>query len=51
MLTLTKATILCGGLAFLIYSFPIISQIAIIGVLTLLWTSCAHRTLTQLLRK
>jgi len=51
MLTMAKATILCGGSAFLIYSFPIISQAAIIGLLTLLWISCAHRTLVHLLRK
>ncbi len=45
---LTKATILCGGSAFLIYSFPVISQAVIIGVLALLWLSCAHRTLKSL---
>ncbi len=41
---LTKATVLCGGSAFLIYSFPVISQAFIIGLLALLWVSCAHRT-------
>jgi uncharacterized membrane protein YesL len=45
---LTKATVLCGGSAFVIYSFPFISQAVIIGLLTLLWMSCAHRTLKSL---
>jgi len=51
MLYLTKATFVCGGSAFLIYSYPVISQAAIIGVLALLWFSCAHRTLSRLFRK
>jgi hypothetical protein len=51
MLYLTKATIVCGGSAFLIYSFPVISQVAIIGLLTLLWLSCAHRTINHLRRR
>lgn len=42
---LIKATILCGGLAFLVYSFPLLSQIVIIGLLSLLWLSCALQTI------
>ncbi|HEV2392700.1 MAG TPA: hypothetical protein VG146_10100 [Verrucomicrobiae bacterium] len=48
---LIKATVLCGLSAFLIYSFPIISQIAIIGLLSLLWLSYAHKTLAGIRRK
>ncbi len=45
---LTKATVVCGGSAFVIYSYPVISQATIIGLLTLLWVSCAHRTIKSL---
>ena len=51
MLYLTKATVVCGGSAFLIYSYPLISQIAIIALLTVLWFSCAHRVLARFFRK
>lgn len=51
MFDLIKATIICGGIAFVIYSYPVISQAAIIGLLALLWFSCAHRTVAGLLRR
>ncbi len=51
LLDLTKATVICGLLAFLIYSFPVVGQVAIIGLLSLLWLSYAHRTIANLLRK
>ncbi len=51
MLDLIKATIACGGTAFLIYSFPVISQVVIIGILSLLWLSYAHKTVARLLRR
>jgi hypothetical protein len=38
-----KATIVCGGLAFLIYSFPVISQIVAIGLLGYGWLFYAHK--------
>jgi hypothetical protein len=47
---LTKATLFCGGLAFLIYSFPVIGQIFIIGVLAVLWLGYARKTLARLRR-
>jgi hypothetical protein len=37
--------------AFLIYSFPVIGQVLIIGLLTVLWLSYAHRTFARLLRR
>ena len=51
VLDLIKATLACGISAFLIYSFPIISQVVIIGLLTLLWLAYAHRTLATLRRR
>jgi len=42
-LDLVKATIVCGGLAFVVYSYPAFSQAVIIGLLTLMWFSCAHQ--------
>ena len=51
VLDLIKATIACGLTAFVIYSFPVIGQVVIIGLLSLLWLSYAHRTLVNLLRR
>ena len=51
LLDLVKATLICGLLAFLIYSFPVIGQVVIIGLLSLLWLSYAHRTLANLRRR
>jgi len=51
VLDLIKATLTCGGGAFLIYSFPVVSQVMIIGLLTLLWLSYAHRTWARLRRR
>ncbi len=48
---LIKATIACGGSAFLIYSFPVLGQVIIIGLLSLLWLSYAHRTLANFRRR
>jgi hypothetical protein len=48
---LTKATVACGGAAFLIYSFPVVSQVVIIGLLTLLWLSYAHKVVATLRRR
>ena len=40
---LIKATIVCGGVAFLVYSFPVIGQVVIIGLLGLAWLTYAHK--------
>jgi len=50
VLDLIKATIACGFSAFLIYNFPVLSQVIIIGLLSLLWLSYAHRTLVRFRR-
>jgi hypothetical protein len=51
MLDLAKATIACGVSAFLIYSFPVVTQWVIIGLLSLLWLSYARKTLVTLRRR
>jgi len=51
VMDLIKATIGCGVSAFLIYNFPIIGQVIIIGFLSLLWLSYAHKTLATIRRR
>ena len=48
---LIKATVICGGVAFLIYSFPMLAQGLIIVGLTLLWLSYARKTVVDWLRR
>lgn len=48
---LLKATVTCGLSAFLIYSFPVISQVLIIALLSLLWLAYAYKTVTRLLQR
>jgi hypothetical protein len=47
LLDLFKATIVCGGVAFLFYSYPILGQIMAITVLSLLWLSYARKTVIR----
>jgi len=51
ILDLIKATVICGAFAFLIYSFPVLGQIVLIGCLSLLWLSYARKTIASLWRK
>jgi purine-cytosine permease-like protein len=51
ILDLAKATVVCGSVAFLVYSFPVVVQIVIIGVLSLLWLAYAYRTWETLRRR
>ena len=51
VLDLIKATVFCGGVAFLFYSFPILGQILVIMLLTLLWLSYARKTVLTLRRR
>jgi hypothetical protein len=51
VLDLFKATVICGGTAYLIYTYPVLSQAAIIGVLSLLWLAYAHKTMANLRRR
>lgn len=48
---LIKATVVCGSIAFLVYSFPIIGQIVIIGLLGLAWLTYAHKMIRTLARR
>ena len=48
---LIKATVVCGAIAFLIYSYPILGQIVLIGFLSLLWLLYAHKTIANLRRR
>ena len=51
ILDLIKATVVCGAIAFLIYSYPILGQIVLIGFLSLLWLVYAHKTIANLRRR
>jgi cell division protein FtsW (lipid II flippase) len=48
---LIKATVVCGLIAFLIYSYPLVGQIVLISFLSLLWLFYAHRTISHLRRR
>ena len=48
---LIKATVVCGAIAFLIYSFPVLGQIVLIGFLSLLWLAYAHKTIANFRRR
>jgi uncharacterized membrane protein YesL len=48
---LIKATTLCGALAFVVYSFPVVGQVVIIGLLSVVWLSCALQTVENVRRK
>ena len=51
ILDLIKATLICGVVAFLIYTFPVVGQVLLIGFLSLLWLGYAHKTLVHLRRR
>jgi len=48
---LIKATVVCAAIAYLIYSYPILGQIVLIGLLSLLWLLYAHKTIAHLRRR
>lgn len=48
---LIKATLVCGAIAFVIYSFPVVGQVVVIGFLSLLWLLYAHNTIAHLRRR
>ena len=45
---LAKATLLCGAIAYFAYSIPALSQAIIIAILSLLWLSYLHSTVSRL---
>lgn len=44
---LAKATLLCGSLAYFAYRIPALSQAIIIAILSLLWLSYLHSTVSR----
>jgi hypothetical protein len=48
---LIKATVVCGGVAFLICKYPLVGQIVIVAFLSLLWLVYAHQALAHLRRR
>lgn len=48
VLDLLKATVVCGGVAFLYFSYPILGQISAIAIASVLWLSYARKTLIRL---
>jgi hypothetical protein len=48
---LIKATVVCGVIAFLIYSYPVVGQIVLIGFLSLLWLLYVRQTIVSLRRR
>jgi hypothetical protein len=48
VLDLIKATIVCGLVAFLCYSFPALGQGIIIGFLGLVWLAYARKVVIKL---
>lgn len=48
LLDLLKATVVCGGVAFLYFSYPILGQITAIALLSFLWLSYARKTFMRL---
>ncbi|HWX19547.1 MAG TPA: hypothetical protein VN578_06535 [Candidatus Binatia bacterium] len=51
ILDLGKATVVCGGGSFLIYNFPLLGQIVMIGVLGVLWLLYAREAILNLRRR
>lgn len=51
ILDLIKATVTCGVFAYLIYSFPVVGQIVLIGLLGLLWLGYARKAIASLRRR
>ncbi len=51
MMDFMKATVVCGGLGFLIYSFPVLGQALLLAFLGMLWLLYAHKTVQTLRRR
>ena len=48
---LIKATIICGLIAFVIYSVPQVGQVLLIAFLSVIWLAYAHKTIVYLRRR
>jgi uncharacterized membrane protein YesL len=51
LLDLIKATVVCGGVAFLFYRYPTLGQILVIATLSLVWLSYARKTVRNVRRR
>ena len=51
LLDLFKATIVCGAVAFVVYSFPIVAQSMIIGIAGFAWLTYARKVIRTLAGK
>jgi hypothetical protein len=51
ILDLAKATVVCGGLAFLIYNYPVLGQGLLLATLGLLWLLYARKAVQTLRRR
>ncbi len=51
VLDLIKATIFCGVIAFLCYSYPVLGQAMIIGCLALVWLGYVRSAVVRLRRR
>ena len=51
VLDLTKATVICGGVAYLFVNYPILGQVMVVAVMSVLWLSYAYKTVATLRRK
>ena len=48
---LTKATVICGGVAYLFVNYPILGQVSVAVVMSVLWLSYAYKTVATFRRK
>jgi hypothetical protein len=51
LLDLIKATMFCGIMAFLCYSFPVLGQAMVIGLLALVWLGYVRSAVARLRRR
>jgi hypothetical protein len=48
---LAKATLVCGGGSLLVYVFPVLGQVLLIGIFGLLWLLYAREAMVYLRRR
>ena len=46
-LDFVKATLVCAAVAFVVYSYPVVSQALIIGLVALIWASYLYRAIRK----
>jgi hypothetical protein len=51
LLDLVKATLVCGGSSFVIYSFPVVGQVCLISLFSLLWLLYVRKAIENLRRR